>query len=278
MILFSLKTRKAKDFTYLYGENSSCGTLTPFIHKAFDTRVDECVLDGEMLAYSHLVNKVLPFGTLKNAAKGDDNNTNPIFKLFDVLWVNGRDISKYPLKERIKASERIFNPIPNRFEYVARWSASTATELKSSLERIILNNGEGLVIKSPLSSYSYGNRADSWIKLKPDYFDEMSETSDLLVVGGYYSTTRTGVISSLLCALFDDSEHAKENDEVNYLTFTRVGTGFTASDLEMIKEKFDKAYTKPYSVKNVSEGIKISQEKPDILIDPDKCVLLCLKN
>ncbi len=33
--------RKGKDYTYLYGKHIGTGSLTPFIDKAFDGRVDE---------------------------------------------------------------------------------------------------------------------------------------------------------------------------------------------------------------------------------------------
>lgn len=36
-------TSKGKDYTYLYGKNVGTGSLTPFIDKAFDPRVDEWV-------------------------------------------------------------------------------------------------------------------------------------------------------------------------------------------------------------------------------------------
>ena len=37
-------SRKGKDYTYLYGKHVGTGSLTPYIHHAFDPRVDECVL------------------------------------------------------------------------------------------------------------------------------------------------------------------------------------------------------------------------------------------
>ena len=33
--------RKGKDYTYLYGKHVGMGSLTPFIHKAFDPRIEE---------------------------------------------------------------------------------------------------------------------------------------------------------------------------------------------------------------------------------------------
>ena len=56
-------------------------------------------------------------------------------------------------------------------------------------------------------------------KLKPDYFDEMSETADLLVIGGNWSASRNGTISTLYCALVDDRH---ETDEPEYVHTLRL--------------------------------------------------------
>lgn len=80
--------RKGKDYTYLYGKHVGGGSLTPYIDKAFDPRVDEYVhcihsrtlilmcsfriiLDGEMLVWDPISERNLPFGTLKTAALGE---------------------------------------------------------------------------------------------------------------------------------------------------------------------------------------------------------------
>ncbi|TIB65111.1 hypothetical protein E3P77_02845 [Wallemia ichthyophaga] len=268
-------SRKAKDYTYLYGKSPTDGSLTPFIHTTFDSRVDEVVLDGEMLAYSGAIDAVLPFGTLKKAAKGDIG-THPIFKVFDVLWVNGKDISAYPFKERQKVLRSIFTELPTRFEHVSRWTVGDVVELKGSLERIILQKGEGLVVKSPLSTYEYGGRSDRWIKLKPDYFDEMSETADLLVIGGNWSNSRNGVISTLFCALVDDREENIAADP-QYILFARAGTGYSAQDLVIINELFAKADTRKYTPASVYPGVKIGNETPDVVINPQQSFVVEIK-
>jgi DNA ligase 4 len=77
-------SRKGKDYTYLYGKHVGTGSLTPYIAKAFDERVDEYVLscqpghseydffsiilDGEMLVWDPVSKRNLPFGTLKTHA------------------------------------------------------------------------------------------------------------------------------------------------------------------------------------------------------------------
>jgi DNA ligase-4 len=37
-------SRKGKDYTYLYGKHVGAGSLTPYIHEAFDERVEEYTL------------------------------------------------------------------------------------------------------------------------------------------------------------------------------------------------------------------------------------------
>lgn len=58
----------------------------------------------------------------------------------------------------------------------------------------------------------------------------------------------------------------------SFLTFTRVGTGYTAMDLELINQHFRKSETRKYTPASVYPGIEIGNETPDIIIDPKECV------
>lgn len=42
---------------------------------------------------------------------------------------------------------------------------------------------EGIVVKNPGSIYEPGSRSNSWVKVKPDYIDELRDNCDLLIVG-----------------------------------------------------------------------------------------------
>ena len=64
------------------------------------------------------------------------------------------------------------------------------------------DRGEGLVVKNPDAVYQTNSRGADWIKVKPEYSDQMGENLDLLVLGGWWGKGgRTGKISSLLCGL-----------------------------------------------------------------------------
>ena len=50
--------------------------------------------------------------------------------------------------------------------------------------------------------YQTNSRGADWVKVKPEYSDQMGENLDLLVLGGWWGKGgRTGKISSLLCGL-----------------------------------------------------------------------------
>jgi len=81
-------SRKGKDYTYLYGSHVGTGSLTPYITGAFDERVEEIILDGEMLVYDPASDRNLPFGTLKTAALDKSRgqlNPRPCCKWSSVL-------------------------------------------------------------------------------------------------------------------------------------------------------------------------------------------------
>ena len=40
-----------KEYTHVFGSNSFEGTLTPYIASCFNSDVEKCILDGEMLGY-----------------------------------------------------------------------------------------------------------------------------------------------------------------------------------------------------------------------------------
>ena len=56
------------------------------------------------------------------------------------------------------------------------------------LDRAILNNIEGVIIKNLESKYILGERLCHWIKLKPDHVDGMMDDLDLVILGNFNIT------------------------------------------------------------------------------------------
>ena len=95
----------------------------------------------------------------------------------------GQSLLEVPLYKRKQLLESIFTPKPGVIEFADTTKASTTAELKGFLERILEERGEGLVVKHPLSSYILAGRQQTWIKVKPDYMDELGESVPGMVVG-----------------------------------------------------------------------------------------------
>ncbi|TFY80530.1 hypothetical protein EWM64_g3481 [Hericium alpestre] len=218
-------SRKGKDYTYLYGSHIGTGSLTPFIDEAFDERVEEIIVDGEMLVWDPVSERNLPFGTLKTAALDKSNkelNPRPCFKIFDLLYLNGMSLLNKSVKFRKRNLKSCVKEVHGRIEYVIEFEGKTAQDVRKRMEDIMADRGEGLIIKHPQAEYVLNGRNRDWIKVKPEYMDNMGETVDVLVVGGNYgSGRRGGGVSSLICAVLDD-RHVKEGEEPKYSTFVRT--------------------------------------------------------
>ncbi|KZP01667.1 ATP-dependent DNA ligase [Calocera viscosa TUFC12733] len=271
-------SRKGKDYTYLYGQHVGTGSLTPFIDGAFAAGVDNVILDGEMLVWDPFTEHYLPFGWLKPAAldkSNDPTKMHPCFKVFDILMLNDRRIYRWPLHKRKDALKKVFSPVTNILEYAYETRGRTAKEVKAELERIMDDRGEGLVVKNPDKPYVLAGREDAWLKVKPEYVDEMSETVDVLVIGADYGTgKRGGGVSTLICGVRDDT---MSGDDPHFLSFVRIGSGLNMSEFEEIRRKDWREYTPGEELDFVKLSERGTEDKPDVYIRPEENFIITVK-
>ncbi|KAG5647455.1 hypothetical protein DXG03_009386 [Asterophora parasitica] len=179
-------SRKGKDYTYLYGKHVGAGSLTPFIDKAFDPRIDDIILDGEMLVWDPVSERNLPFGTLKTAAldrSKKEHNPRPCFKVFDLLYLNGQSLLHRSTSFRKKNMRNCLKEITGRIEFAIDYKGKTAKDVRDKMDEVMAARGEGLVIKHPLSKYVLNGRNMDWIKVKPEYMVSLdSQASSALDV------------------------------------------------------------------------------------------------
>lgn len=281
---FAFWSRKAKEYTYLYGNGiyDENGALTRHLEKAFVDGVQSLILDGEMITWDPTQDAPVPFGTLKTAALAEQRNpfTNgprPLFRVFDILYLNGRDLTRYTLRDRRRALEKTIRPVHRRFEIHPYEEATSAAEVETCLRKVVAEASEGLVLKNPRSPYRLNERHDDWMKVKPEYMSEFGESLDVVVVGGYYgSGRRGGALASFLCGLRVDGESEK------CWSFCKVGGGFTAADYQEIRHHTDGKWKEWDSKKPPTAYIELSggdaqNEKPDMWIKPSDSVVLCVK-
>ena len=133
-----------------------------------------------------------------------EGNKQPCFVVFDILWLNGRNLTQQSLAERRKALEGLIAWEEHSFELASQHEVTGGTEeMMRWLDNAMLHGYEGVMLKALNSPYVPGSRDNDWQKLKPDYVDEMGETLDLLIVAGYYGEgkKRGGDISHFLMGL-----------------------------------------------------------------------------
>jgi ATP-dependent DNA ligase len=91
----------------------------------------------------------------------------------------------------------------------------------------------GVICKSldPQAHYQAGARGWQWIKLKRDYRSELSDTLDLVVVGGLAGRgRRAGMYGALLLAVYDQAAD-------RFQTICKCGTGFSDAELAALPER-----------------------------------------
>ncbi|KAL2853726.1 ATP dependent DNA ligase domain-containing protein [Aspergillus pseudodeflectus] len=288
---FRFWSRKAKDYTYLYGNGvyDEAGSLSRHLEEAFADGVDNLILDGEMITWNTEQDAPEPFGTLKTAALSEQRNPfsqgiHPLLRVFDILYLNGRDLTRYTLRDRRNALQKVIKPVHRRFEIHSFEEATTKTEVEASLRRVVAEASEGLVLKNPRSPYRLNERHDDWMKVKPEYMTEFGESLDLIVIGGYYgSGHRGGNLSSFMCGLrVDEGQASQGSHPTKCYSFCKVGGGFTAADYANIRHHTDGKWVefnpkKPPTAYMELAGGDAQYERPDMWIKPEDSVVLCVK-
>ncbi|KII87420.1 hypothetical protein PLICRDRAFT_55380 [Plicaturopsis crispa FD-325 SS-3] len=273
-------SRKGKDYTYLYGQNVGAGSLTPFIDSAFDSRVDDIILDGEMLVWDPVSERNLPFGTLKTAAldkSKKQHNPRPCFKVFDMVYLNGRSLLNKSTKVRKNNMRRCVREIKGRIEFTIEFEGRTAKDVRERMDDVMAERGEGLVIKHPKSEYVLNGRNKDWIKVKPEYMDNMGETVDVLVVAGNYgSGKRGGGVSTLICGVLDD-RRKNDDDELKYSSFVRIGSGLSFADYVWVREKPWKVWDPKDPPAFLQTAKKSHEDKGDVYLEPEDSFIVKVK-
>ncbi len=214
---FKYWSRRGTDYTFLYGQDRTEGSLTPKIEtdQGIDTSVQSAVLDGEMVVFDPILSKILPFGTLKTSAGAafeagkTETTPHPCLIAFDLVYLNGVSLLQRPLSERIELLKTVIKPLPGFLEIIPRQIASSVEDLTSALETAVLEQVEGLIVKDPLSVYLPGRRDLTWIKIKPEYVEGLCDDLDVVIIGAYYSRSSSiapafGKPNAFLCGIWSN--------------------------------------------------------------------------
>jgi bifunctional non-homologous end joining protein LigD len=172
------------------------------------------VVDGEIIVVNE--NGIPDFSKLQSWRSETDGEL--LFYVFDLLWLNGNDITQLPLSER-KAILKKTLPFKGNIRFSESFSAG-ATEFFEVAKKMEL---EGIMAKKEDSKNYPGERTKEWLKIKTGKRQEV-------VIGGY--TCNKGSKKPFSALLVGVHENAR-------LEYTgKIGTGFSVSTQKQMLELF----------------------------------------
>ncbi len=224
-------------------------------------QADNIILEAEAVAVNENTGEFLPFQELmhrRRKYKIEKAVTEyPIsVNFFDVLYCNGKSCMELSYKERRDILEKHVKE--DEFaKYIPMNIVKNENEIEDFMENSINAGSEGLMLKRLDKPYQAGSRGSHWLKLKREYRNELGDSLDLVVIGGYFGKgRRTGNYGTLLLATYDE-------DEDTFPSVCKVGTGFSDESLDQL-----------YQILNSKVSIKknpriISEMEADVWFEPE---------
>ncbi|WP_445666530.1 ATP-dependent DNA ligase [Fodinibius sp. AD559] len=201
----------------------------------------DVVLDGEICVYKN--HEILPFQLLqkrmgrKKPDKDIMDKYPVLFITYDLIYHDERPIFEKKLEERrnllTKLSRTHDLPITNQFEVEDR------DHLDELFERALAHGNEGLMLKKINSTYEYGQRRKSWLKVK-----KPGGTLDTVMMyahagsgkrGGYYSDFTLGI------RVAEDERYEEE-----YIPIGKAYAGYTDEEMKRLNDRIKELTVEKY--------------------------------
>lgn len=195
-------------------------------------KADSIILEAEAVAINENTGEFLPFQELmhrRRKYKIEKAVTEyPItVNFFDVLYHNGKSCLELDYKDRRDMLERCVQE-DNFSRYTPMSILKDEDEIEDFMESSINSGCEGLMLKMLDKPYQAGSRGSHWLKLKREYRNELGDSLDLVVIGGFFGRgRRTGSYGTLLLGTYDE-------DSDTFTSICKVGTGFTDESLDQL--------------------------------------------
>jgi DNA ligase 1 len=170
----------------------------------------EAILEGEVVAFDPVSGELRPFQDVmfrrRKYGITEAVQDFPVSMFcFELLYADGTDLTRLPYLERRARLAEAITPSP-RLRLATAEQVSDEQALERVFQAAVAEGCEGLICKSvdPTAHYQAGARGWQWIKLKRDYRTELTDTLDLVVVGGLAGRgRRAGMYGALLLAVYD---------------------------------------------------------------------------
>ncbi len=195
-------------------------------------QADNVILEAEAVAVNENTGEFLPFQELmhrRRKYKIEKAVTQyPItVNFFDILYANGKSCLELDYKDRREKLEKIVKE-DDFAKHIPMTIVKNQNHIEDFFENSINAGSEGLMLKMLDKPYQAGSRGSHWLKLKREYQNELGDSLDLVVIGGFFGKgRRTGNYGTLLLATYNE-------DDDTFPSLCKVGTGFSDESLDQL--------------------------------------------
>jgi len=240
---FRLQCHKKGDVVELYSRKLEKMThMFPDVVEAIQAlKAKEIIFEAEALAFNKKAGKYFSFQqTMHRRRKHGIEDASKELPLnlfcFDILYLNGKDLTNKPYEKRREQLEKIFKKgilIPSKL---------LITDDAKKVDKVFkdsLNEGlEGIIAKDLKAPYAAGKRKFAWIKLKKSYGKSV-DTIDGVIVGYFLGKgSRAEFKFGGLLVAVNNSETGKLE------TVAKIGSGFTEDEMALLRKMLHSIKTK----------------------------------
>ncbi|MDQ3842401.1 MAG: DNA ligase D, partial [Bacteroidota bacterium] len=174
----------------------------------------QAVLDGEIVAVDE--KGLANFQLLQNWQNTPQARLQ--YFIFDILWLDGYDVTALPLIERKRILQTILPADHEQIKYSDHVVENGRDFFKVAIEQGL----EGIMAKRSNSRYTVNSRTDDWLKIK------VAQRQEVVIAGFTQPRNSRKFLGALLLGVYD-------GDELVYVGHT--GSGFTRKNLEEVWKK-----------------------------------------
>ncbi len=215
-------------------------------------KANSCIVDGEAIAYDFKNNVILPFQHLSRRIQRKYDIDKMIrdipvqVNLFDIIYLNGKNIMNEKLQDRWNMLEKIVVKNRQDIKLARHIEKKSVLEAKQFYDDALRAGQEGVIVKNPDAHYQPGKRVGYWLKVKP-----ILEPLDLVIIGAEWGEgKRSKWLSSVILG-------AKKGNRI--VGTGRMASGFTEEQLEELTKTLRPLIT--------GEDGKIVKVTPKIVIE-----------
>lgn len=203
-------------------------------------KANEIIFEGEALAYNEKQKRYYSFQQTMHrrrkhgiAAASKELPLN-VFA-FDILYLNGNDMTGQPYTTRRKSMEKLFPS--GTLKLSEKVDVKTGKDIEKLFKESISEGLEGIMAKDVKSPYTAGKRKFAWIKLKKSY-GKAVDTIDGVIVGYYLGKGARAEFEfgGILIAVYNE-------DNARLETIARIGSGYTELEMKELQEMLEEIKT-----------------------------------